>query len=125
MSKDGSANIPHTAVTDHRILRIPEPNQSKPNRPDPGRLPIRNYHDGAPGFDRAEADRDLGVALCDFVLQCPASSAQLSMVAEPLLRQVTGAIILTTSRHGFRWEPYWIDSAEAPRRWRHSRTAWS
>jgi predicted CXXCH cytochrome family protein len=62
MPKAASANIAHTAVTDHRILRtLPQP---RPDGRPPGGLPI--VVAPGPGTDIAgleELDRDLGIAL--------------------------------------------------------------
>lgn len=90
MSKDGSSNIPHTAVTDHRILRRPE--QSAPKKPlplQPDKSPIVNFHEGQPGFDRSAAARDLGVALSAIMRLGPMNAIPLSGLAEPILQQAT------------------------------------
>jgi hypothetical protein len=90
MSKDGSSNIPHTAVTDHRILRRPE--QSSPKKPlplQPDKSPIRNFHEGQPGFDAKAAVRDQGVALAAIMRLGPMNAIPLSGLAEPLLQQAT------------------------------------
>jgi predicted CXXCH cytochrome family protein len=73
MPKSASANIAHTAVTDHRILRRPAP--SRPPRgalpPDALTLVVPPAH-GRHGPGAEELDRDLGIALAAEVAANPA-----------------------------------------------------
>jgi len=64
MQKAASANIAHTAVTDHRILRRPAPAKPAAKSPPTGEMPIL-IPPGHPryGVDAAERARDLGIGL--------------------------------------------------------------
>jgi len=86
MSKDGSRNIPHTAVTDHRILRRPEsgaPPASQGLRA--GQLPLVGFHPELSQSHAAERERDLGVALMEISRQGKAQREESAGLAEPLL----------------------------------------
>jgi Tetratricopeptide repeat len=90
MSKDGSSNIPHTAVTDHRILRRPESLIKKsPTELRPGESPIVNFHAEDRHFARSNADRDLGIALVGAARGDPVSTRALAVLSLPLLEQAT------------------------------------
>lgn len=90
MSKEGSSNIPHTAVTDHRILRRPEP---PTKRPPPslrqGESPIVNFHQDEPLLPKSNADRDLGLALVGAARGDLASIRALAPLSQPLLERAT------------------------------------
>ncbi|HKB03411.1 MAG TPA: tetratricopeptide repeat protein [Gemmataceae bacterium] len=64
MPKAASANIAHTAVTDHRVPRVPPPPKTGKGSLPPGELPIDTLAGhGKRGPDQAELSRDLGLAL--------------------------------------------------------------
>ncbi|HEY8506484.1 MAG TPA: tetratricopeptide repeat protein [Gemmataceae bacterium] len=72
MPKGDVTRIAHTALTDHRVLRRPDPSRGKssPPRPlRPGEVPILHYHRGQEGVDEAEVRRALGIALGTLALQ--------------------------------------------------------
>ncbi|MBP3960865.1 hypothetical protein J8F10_37060 [Gemmata sp. G18] len=71
MPRTGSANIPHTSVTDHRILRRPtQPPVIK--RPPAGGLPLVAFQTGRDGPTKEERERDLGIALAWATVKLPA-----------------------------------------------------
>lgn len=85
MSKDGSTNIPHTAVTDHRILREPEKAAPPPPRIlQPNEIPLEPFGDqGQPLSDSLR--RDLGVVLAEISETQPTAGPTLARLAMPLL----------------------------------------
>lgn len=88
MTKTGSANIPHTAVTDHRISRRPEPrSQTAPRGLTPGELPIYAFHRDRPALDADELERDLGLALVELQRRMPKVPPQLVQAAMPLVER--------------------------------------
>jgi hypothetical protein len=62
MPRYGTSDIPHTASTDHRILRNPEREDRAAPRSGEN-LPVVSFYRDRPGGDGAEAERDLAVAL--------------------------------------------------------------
>ena len=92
MSKAGSSNIPHTAVTDHRVPRRPDASPLKTPRPvSPGEVPIVHFHRTAPGVDSKAMGRDLGIALAALTRDNAAAASQLTPLAIPLLEEATKA----------------------------------
>jgi len=89
MQKAASANIAHTAVTDHRILRRPAPSKPADKSLPAGELPIL-IPPGHPqyGLDAAERARDLGVGLSRRT-RTPSDGADLDNEAVRLLREAT------------------------------------
>lgn len=85
MSKDGSSNIPHTAVTDHRILRRPERATPPPARVlQPNEIPLEPF--GQQGKDLSESQlRDLGIVLAEISENQPTAGPTLARLAMPLL----------------------------------------
>jgi predicted CXXCH cytochrome family protein len=68
MPRAASANIVHTAVTDHRVPRVPPPPKAGKGSLPPGELPIDTLPGhGKRGPDEAEQARDLAVALASVV----------------------------------------------------------
>src|SRR5262249_13444967 len=81
MSKEGSSNIPHPAVTDHRILRRPD--TSKPGKLRalmPGELPVVQFK---PRGDSAAQDRDTGVVLAELAESQEGSGPVVARMALP------------------------------------------
>jgi Flp pilus assembly protein TadD len=73
MPKAASANIAHTAVTDHRILRRPAPGKGPSDALSPGELPIALLPGhGRHGPGEAEVERDFGIALATLARTQPA-----------------------------------------------------
>lgn len=65
MQQTSSANIAHTSVTDHRVLRSPNSAAIPPaHDAPPWNAPIRSFHARNPDKD-VELERDLGIALSD------------------------------------------------------------
>jgi Tetratricopeptide repeat len=82
MPKAASANIAHTAVTDHRVPRVPLPPKAEAGALPPGELPIVRFPgavEAAP--DAAERDRDLGMALAALAQQKPGDAAPAMLSA--------------------------------------------
>ena len=89
MPKAASANIAHTAVTDHRILRRPAPSSAAEKTLPHGAMPIATLAGtGARGPDAAERARDLGIALTK-VAQARPDDATILDEALRLLRIAT------------------------------------
>jgi len=89
MPKAASANIAHTAVTDHRILRRPAPSSAAEKSLPPGAMPLETLAgSGARGPDAAERARDLGIALAKVAKARP-DDASIANEAVRLLRTAT------------------------------------
>jgi tetratricopeptide (TPR) repeat protein len=88
MPRLSTSNVAHTALSDHRILRRPDPGEppsAQPRRPLPGVIPISNFFEKQ--FDREDpkAARDLGVALVHLAQELPPMRTFLGQAALPLL----------------------------------------
>ncbi|HJZ90386.1 MAG TPA: tetratricopeptide repeat protein [Gemmataceae bacterium] len=94
MPKAASANIAHTAVTDHRVPRVPPPPKAAAGALPPGELPVVRFPGAAESdADPGERDRDLGVALAALARQQPGDAAPAVLSAA--VPQLTAA----TDRH--------------------------
>jgi Flp pilus assembly protein TadD len=95
MPRMRSADIAHTAVTDHRVLRVPEASNSKkrePMRLPPGKSPIEHFHrDLIPPNDPGVA-RDLGLALMELGQQFPPAQRQMARLARSHLEEAVQAV---------------------------------
>jgi tetratricopeptide (TPR) repeat protein len=89
MPRFASANIAHTAVTDHRIPRRPETADggARPRLPRPGEVPLVNFFQDRLRPDDPDAARDLGVALAYLDKTPGPFRDQLAALALPLLEQ--------------------------------------
>lgn len=88
MARSPSSNIAHTAITDHRILRIPA--AVEPPRPLPGRgIPIINFFAQQGITEGPDAERNLGVALGHLAASVGALREQLPALMLPLLERAT------------------------------------
>jgi predicted CXXCH cytochrome family protein len=63
MPKSDSSNIVHAAVTDHRVLRRPQPASPRTSPAPPDAVPLAPFLPGPNAPPEAERERDLGVAL--------------------------------------------------------------
>jgi hypothetical protein len=93
MPRATSSDIAHTAVTDHRILRRPETEESEPSPPRllPGEVPLVAFHaDLLPPKDK-DLSRDLGLALVSQARQTPQLGQQIAPLAEGLLDKTVKA----------------------------------
>ncbi|QJX00666.1 cytochrome c3 family protein [Frigoriglobus tundricola] len=72
MPRAGSSNIPHTSVTDHRILRRPAA-PSGPKRLPGGATPLVAFRTGPHAPPEPERQRDLGIALASVAVKLPAN----------------------------------------------------
>jgi hypothetical protein len=89
MPKAASANIAHTAVTDHRVMRRELPAKDAKGSLPPGEMPIDTLAGhGKRGPSEAERDRDLGIALSR-VVGSGKGDATIVRAAGQLLRQAT------------------------------------
>jgi predicted CXXCH cytochrome family protein len=89
MSKDGSTNIPHTAVTDHRILRRPDPAKPRETRAlMPGEYPVVLFE---PRGEKASTDRDTGLVLAELAESQAGAGQVIGRMALPLLDAATKA----------------------------------
>jgi predicted CXXCH cytochrome family protein len=89
MPRSGSSDIVHTAVTDHRILRKPEPRgEDKPALGfQPGEIPVVHFHRQFVEADDSDVARDLGVTLMQLARSSPQSQVQLGKLALPILEK--------------------------------------
>jgi predicted CXXCH cytochrome family protein len=89
MQKAASANIAHTAVTDHRILRRPASSKPAAKSQPAGEMPIM-IPPGHPryGLDEAERARDLGIGLSMWA-RSRSDDPDVQAVALRLLREAT------------------------------------
>jgi hypothetical protein len=81
-----SSNIAHTAITDHRIVRKPEPVRS-PQMLRPGEVPIVNFFAAELRPHDASAERDLGIALINLAPNVPDLREVLTPLGLPLLEK--------------------------------------
>ncbi len=86
MPRYGASDIPHTASTDHRILRGGKaaPRDDELAAP-AGGLPIVAFYRDRKGAGGGEDERDLGVALVKLTLEGKAPAARVTGPALPLL----------------------------------------
>jgi Flp pilus assembly protein TadD len=88
MSKEGSSNILHVAVTDHRILRVPDSGRIQTVRPlAPGESPLRPFR----SVPEPRLQRDLGIALARIATADPRRLETLARMALDRLIPVTTA----------------------------------
>ncbi len=91
MPRQASYDVAHTAVTDHRIRRRPEPSGSEPAPPAlRGQVPVVAFTpEGTAPLPAAEADRDLGIALIALVAGGKIERDRYADQALPLLEAAT------------------------------------
>jgi predicted CXXCH cytochrome family protein len=89
MPRAESSNIAHTAVTDHRIVRLarkPSPSGT-PARPlNPSEVPLVHFHHELVRPDDKEVSRDLGLALAELARHVPGMERHVCPIALPLLQ---------------------------------------
>lgn len=92
MPRAPSANIAHTAVTDHRIMRraVPGRRSTPAQRLRPGEPLLVHFHQELFDPDDPEVARDLGLALVEVGRNYPNLGASLSRQALPLLEAAVG-----------------------------------
>jgi hypothetical protein len=84
MPRYGASDIPHTALTDHRILRDPGGEVPAASRGGDG-FPVVSFYRDRNGADSGEDDRDLGVALVKLALAGKADAVgAVPRVLDPL-----------------------------------------
>ncbi len=89
MPRQGSSDVAHTAVTDHRVLRIPAAAGSLPTPPPlRGLLPVAAFGPSDTAPPAAEGSRDLGLALVAMIQQGNLDRAYADR-ALPLLEAAT------------------------------------
>jgi Flp pilus assembly protein TadD len=88
MPRHGTGDIPHTAVTDHRIVRRPEQAQPPPAAEfQMGGMPLASFYGDFAGPDDPEVARDLGIALGELAWASPRLRRQAGDLAVPLLEE--------------------------------------
>jgi len=87
MPRLATADIAHTAVTDHRILRRPSQSGQPEGPARPGEL--ANFFEAVLAAGDRSKPRDLGVALSYQTKRAEPSRAQKAMLAVPLLEKAT------------------------------------
>src|SRR5205085_7047301 len=86
MPRYSASNIPHTAVTDHRILRTGKPVPRDDTKPMPGDgLPIRSFYRGRKALDEAEDDRRRAIAVVKLTMMGDAAALRAARLALPAL----------------------------------------
>jgi tetratricopeptide (TPR) repeat protein len=94
MPRLATADIAHTAITDHRILRRAEeagPSSPGPRTPQPGEIPIINFYQGELDAHDPGLTRDLGMALSHLTRKPGPLRQQVSPVAVSLLEKALSA----------------------------------
>ena len=86
MPRYGASDVPHTAFTDHRILRAGQPTGRRFTRlAGQEGLPVLSFYRDREHSDAGEDDRDLGLALVKLALQGDAAAARIVRRALPML----------------------------------------
>jgi tetratricopeptide (TPR) repeat protein len=90
MPRNASTTGRHLAVTDHRVLRIPERTTAPPPKLARGEIPLLAFHRQLPGDRDDESSRDLGLAVMPLALAAMEGGAEpigayLCQLALPLL----------------------------------------
>jgi tetratricopeptide (TPR) repeat protein len=84
MPRYGASDIPHTASTDHRILRRAE-RDSGPTPPEADDLPVVSFYRDRKAAGKAEGERDLAVALVKLARRGMASAVSVLRRPRPAL----------------------------------------
>jgi tetratricopeptide (TPR) repeat protein len=87
MPRRATADIAHTALTDHRIRRRPAETTSRPSRPWTGELPMVSFHRDLIDANDPDLSRDLGVALIDVLAENQLVIPPVGRMALPLLKK--------------------------------------
>jgi Flp pilus assembly protein TadD len=85
MPRHGTGDIPHTVVTDHRILRNPKSRVPAATEFRLGATPLVPFHRDLVDENDPEVRRDLGIALMELAWSSPPMQQQASALALPLL----------------------------------------
>jgi tetratricopeptide (TPR) repeat protein len=94
MPRLATADIAHTAITDHRILRRPQeagPGSPAPRSPQAGEIPIVNFYQQELDAHDPGLTRDLGMALSHLTRKPGPLRQQVSPVAVSLLEKALAA----------------------------------
>jgi hypothetical protein len=107
MPRSATADIAHTASTDHRVPRRPTPIQ---HRPRPGGLPVRSFFRSPEERPTPDDERDLGIALAELTrkhkvperfVRDALSLLDAAVAADPQdieAKEARASALLTTSR---------------------------
>jgi Flp pilus assembly protein TadD len=92
MPRFATADIAHTASTDHRIRKRPDKSLPETNSPSPGQMPLVNFFQDL--LDPADGGpkRDLGVALLNYAAVNPQLGRSTAQTA---LRLLDGSLAMT------------------------------
>jgi tetratricopeptide (TPR) repeat protein len=90
MPRAQAADIAHTALSDHRILRQPEKADSVSRMPRPGAVPMVNFFRDDPSV-RASGSRDEGIALSHLTRTPGPLLGPMGRLALPLLEEAVRA----------------------------------
>src|SRR5207248_1004533 len=83
-----TADVPHVAITDHRILRSPDKSAKGPlYSGSPSEFPFVRFHQGPVDPEDLDATRDLGVALTTLAQVAPGSERRLCLIMRPYLEK--------------------------------------
>lgn len=94
MPRASSTNIVHTAVTDHRVPRTPQPAKAVNPALDPRTPPLVPFTTSPHAPPADERERDLGIALAKLVRKVPASARALHQVVGPQAEQRLAAALV-------------------------------
>jgi tetratricopeptide (TPR) repeat protein len=102
MPRYGASDIPHTAVTDHRILRRGKPDGRAEEGPPPaGGSPVVSFYGGRKGVDAEEDNRGRAVAV-----------TRLALLGDPAAARVVRSV-LPVLEAAFRRDPRDLSAGEA------------
>jgi tetratricopeptide (TPR) repeat protein len=101
MPRAASSTIAHTAVTDHRVPRTPQPAKAGPGAIDPNTPLLVPFGTGAHPPAGPERERDLGVALARLGRKVPAAGARTfqTVVGPQIERRLDAALALWPGDH--------------------------
>jgi tetratricopeptide (TPR) repeat protein len=86
MPRESSADIVHTAITDHRVVRRPSRRDGPRRALEPGEAPVTLFHSGLPASGGQDAvERDLGLALIRLARQQTRATRLLAEIGQPKL----------------------------------------
>src|SRR5262249_49314 len=86
MPRRAAHDLPHTAVTDHRILRSSEQAEAVPQADLPGLgMPLVYFYRNVAGEGNPDVSRDRGIALMELAWEAPELKQHACALAAPLL----------------------------------------
>jgi Flp pilus assembly protein TadD len=102
MPRTGSSNVPHTSITNHRIVRRPG-SAAAPPQLSPGAEPLIAFQTGRFAPPEAERRRDLGIALAWESLKLPSGSGGMQRMVAALAEARLSASLKTWRGDSEAW----------------------